>query len=51
MPMDLTTVKNKLNSGQYQNSLQVKADINLIWYNCKKFNLEDSVRWAFNILK
>lgn len=37
-PMDLSTVRNKLNTGQYENSKEFEADVRLIFKNCYKFN-------------
>lgn len=42
-PMDLSTVRNKLNSGKYVYIQEVFNDIQLIWNNCKLYNREDSV--------
>jgi hypothetical protein len=41
-PMDLSTVKSKLVQGLYPTPNDVFNDIQLIWDNCKRFNLEDS---------
>ena len=37
-PMDLGTVRSKLNQGQYENAKEFEADIRLIFQNCYKFN-------------
>ncbi len=37
-PMDLSTVRSKLNQGQYENAKEFEADIRLIFQNCYKFN-------------
>jgi hypothetical protein len=42
-PMDLGTVKNKLNNNQYPFFQDALNDIQLIWDNCKLFNQEGSV--------
>ena len=42
IPMDLSTVQNKLNNNQYKSLIDWEKDINLIWNNGKKFNLEKS---------
>jgi hypothetical protein len=41
-PMDLGTVKNKLNMNKYKNVQEFIDDINLIFLNCIKYNGEDS---------
>lgn len=42
-PMDLGTVKSKLNDGQYLYVEDMIDDIQLIWDNCKTYNLPGSV--------
>ncbi|XP_043951816.1 bromodomain-containing protein 3-like [Gambusia affinis] len=37
-PMDLSTVKKKMDGGQYQDAQQFAADIRLIFSNCYKYN-------------
>ncbi|XP_074545780.1 bromodomain-containing protein 3-like isoform X2 [Halichoeres trimaculatus] len=37
-PMDLGTVKNKMNEGEYQDAQSFAADIRLIFSNCYKYN-------------
>lgn len=37
-PMDLTTVDQKLNSGEYDNVEEFISDIRLVFNNCYKFN-------------
>lgn len=37
-PMDLSTIKNKLNSGQYANRIQFNDDVRLMLSNCFTFN-------------
>ncbi|KAL2835168.1 Bromodomain-containing protein [Aspergillus cavernicola] len=39
-PMDLSTVKSKLNTGQYENAKEFETDIRQIVKNCFKFNLK-----------
>jgi hypothetical protein len=42
-PMDMTTIKVKLNNEKYSNRKEVKKDIKQIWDNCKLYNREGSV--------
>lgn len=42
-PMDLSTVRSKLKEDKYKKIMDVKQDIQLIWNNCMKYNVEDSV--------
>ena len=42
-PMDLGTVNSKLNDGQYLYVEDMIDDIQLIWDNCKTYNLAGSV--------
>lgn len=37
-PMDLQTVEERLNSGQYENAKDFESDMKLIFKNCYKFN-------------
>lgn len=37
-PMDLRTVKGKLDGGEYENAKDFEADVRLIFQNCYKFN-------------
>uniref|UniRef100_A0A3B5L5E8 Bromo domain-containing protein n=1 Tax=Xiphophorus couchianus TaxID=32473 RepID=A0A3B5L5E8_9TELE len=37
-PMDLSTVKKKMDGGEYQDAQQFAADIRLIFSNCYKYN-------------
>ncbi|XP_013857923.1 bromodomain-containing protein 2 [Austrofundulus limnaeus] len=37
-PMDLSTVKNKVDEGEYQDAQQFAADVRLIFSNCYKYN-------------
>ncbi|RDW81086.1 putative transcription regulator BDF1 [Aspergillus mulundensis] len=39
-PMDLSTVTNKLNAGQYENAKEFELDMRQIVKNCFKFNLK-----------
>ncbi|CAM9632347.1 unnamed protein product, partial [Discosporangium mesarthrocarpum] len=41
-PMDLGTVKAKLEAGEYRRPSDAAADIRLIWDNCKLYNQETS---------
>jgi hypothetical protein len=41
-PMDLGTVKNKLETAQYQTVEEVAADIRLVWSNCMLYNRDGS---------
>ncbi|GAB4819339.1 hypothetical protein N2152v2_006385 [Parachlorella kessleri] len=41
-PMDLGTVAKKLQQGKYQDPAQVKADVDLVWSNCRLFNDESA---------
>ncbi|VDN10338.1 unnamed protein product [Dibothriocephalus latus] len=41
-PMDLSTVRSKLDSGVYVNKNEFAADIRLMFANCYKYNGEDS---------
>ena len=43
-PMDISSVKTKLNSGQYPTAEAALLDLQLIWDNCKYYNMSDSVR-------
>ena len=43
-PMDLGTIKERLNDNKYPFLQDVLSDIQLIWDNCKLFNLEGSVK-------
>ncbi|KAI4163085.1 MAG: hypothetical protein LQ342_003212 [Letrouitia transgressa] len=40
-PMDLRTVKEKLDNGQYENAKEFEADVRLIFQNCAKYNGAD----------
>ncbi|RKP38764.1 Bromodomain-containing protein, partial [Dimargaris cristalligena] len=41
-PMDLTTLKKRLESGQYDNADEFEADARLIFHNCYLFNPPDN---------
>lgn len=41
-PMDLGTVKRKLERSQYENVAECAEDIRLIWTNCKTYNADGS---------
>ena len=41
-PMDLGTVKRRLNEGKYSTLYDVAEDVRRIWKNCCKYNPEDS---------
>lgn len=41
-PMDLSTISQNLEDNFYENIEEVYQDIQLIWDNCKKYNLEGS---------
>lgn len=47
--MDLTTVNSKLNDGQYLYVEDMIDDIQLIWDNCKTYNLAGSVSFLLKI--
>jgi len=46
-PMDLSTVKNKLNNGSYTLIEECIEEIQLIWDNCKKYNSDSS--WIYKL--
>jgi len=37
-PMDLGTVKERLQKGEYENAHQVASDVRLVWTNCIAYN-------------
>jgi hypothetical protein len=41
--MDISTVKKKLGNVEYTSLQEVLDDIQLIWNNCKRYNIEGSV--------
>lgn len=42
-PMDLGTIKKNLNAGKYSTVQSVCDDIQLVWNNCKTYNMQGSV--------
>ena len=42
-PMDISTIKKKMKGGKYQTANAILDDIQLIWDNCKTYNLEGTV--------
>lgn len=42
-PMDLSTMTNKLKSGQYSTAAEFKSDADLMFSNCFKFNPPDNI--------
>jgi Bromodomain len=44
-PMDLGTVKRKLERHEYSTAAECGYDIKLIWRNCQKYNAEGSEFW------
>lgn len=42
-PMDISTIKNAMNKEVYKTAQDVLDDIQLIWDNCKLYNVEGSV--------
>jgi hypothetical protein len=52
--MDLGTIQTKLSNGEYLYVEDMIDDIQLIWDNCKTYNLPGSVtldlfKWIYNI--
>jgi hypothetical protein len=41
-PMDLGTIKSKMESSQYKSIEEVAADIRLVWSNCMLYNRDGS---------
>jgi len=41
-PMDVSTIRKKLNDGMYKSREEFKRDVNLIFANCEIFNEDDS---------
>ena len=39
-PMDMSTIKAKLNTGQYENAKEFHSDVKLMFRNCYRFNLD-----------
>lgn len=44
-PMDLGTIKRKLERDQYATAAQCASDIRLVWSNCMTYNAEGSDFW------
>lgn len=44
--MDLSTIKNKLKRQKYGSVEEVFDDIQLIWANCKSYNMAESVSYS-----
>ena len=42
-PMDIGTIKKKLKANKYTTAGEVLDDVQLIWDNCKTYNLEGTV--------
>ena len=50
-PMDLGTIKTKIEAGSYNTTDETAADIRLVWYNCMLYNRDGSeVRLFCNFL-
>lgn len=45
-PMDLSTVKKNLKNNKYTSIGEVLSDLNLIWENCRTYNIQESVRYS-----
>jgi hypothetical protein len=45
--MDMSTIKKKLNNSKYNTLQEVIDDIQLIWDNCRLYNIEGSVNIFF----
>ncbi|ETV97159.1 hypothetical protein, variant [Aphanomyces invadans] len=45
-PMDMGTVRVKLNKGEYKKPEEFGRDMRLIWDNCKLYNQDGSDLWA-----
>ena len=41
-PMDLGTIKKKINDNKYTSTEEIYKDIQLVWDNCKRYNMEGS---------
>ena len=41
--MDLATIRKSVSMGVYRTPMELRADIDLIWSNCIKFNADDTV--------
>lgn len=44
-PMDLGTLKKNMKSNKYNNVGEALDDLQLIWANCKSYNMEGSEIW------
>jgi hypothetical protein len=44
-PMDLGTVKKRLQEHRYHESREAIGELNLVWYNCMRFNPVFNVSW------
>jgi hypothetical protein len=44
-PMSIQVIENKIKNKMYENTNEVLLDIQLIWDNCKKYNMEGSDIW------
>jgi hypothetical protein len=42
IPMDISTIRKKLNDGMYKLRDEFRQDVNLIFHNCEIFNEDDS---------
>ena len=51
VPMDLSTVKKKVKAGKYVETREALADVQLIWENCRTYNMSESVRLTQPISK
>lgn len=40
--MDLSTIKNKIKSGEINSIAKFKEYVTLMWDNCQKYNIEGS---------
>ncbi|KAI2790520.1 hypothetical protein POX_d06037 [Penicillium oxalicum] len=45
-PMDLSTIKAKLATGQYENAKEFHSDVKLMFRNCYRFNLQGDPTWV-----
>lgn len=41
-PMDLGTIRNKIENDKYENMEQIAADVRLVWSNCMLYNRDGS---------
>mmetsp|Transcript_4045 Transcript_4045/g.5284 ORF Transcript_4045/g.5284 Transcript_4045/m.5284 type:complete len:875 (+) Transcript_4045:151-2775(+) len=44
-PMDLGTIKKRLNAHYYRSAINIMTDLRLVWHNCKTYNKEGSAIW------